>query len=385
MKRDPYKTLLRVSGILAIIVVVGIGVFYLCSLAVTNDYVTRRNQIEKQNAEAEVAFNTKMNELRNNQNAAVNPETGEVTVADLPVWEKTLGGNTWRIEDEGVAGLENTGTITLERSSLITGGLLLVNAWHALPFDFSDAEVVSVGSASSYKIQVQDSSIKLFPNAFKALSECIDAAEAAGIKNTYILREAYRTNEVQSEYFNNRMEKESKKYSGDILIEQTKKFVNYPGTSEYQSGMAFRLDLYTKEKVDLPKYSVSEQGKWFTENCWKYGIIFRFPTENFPSPAWEDKSYKTGITTAMNLYRYVGKAHAAAMSVLDYCLEEYVEFLIDHPHICIYEDDALKYEIVRIRMTEDTASFSLPVPNPANDYQASMDNMGGIVMAYSYN
>ncbi|MEG1569677.1 MAG: hypothetical protein RR431_00620, partial [Clostridia bacterium] len=89
--------------------------------------------------------------------------------------------------------------------------------------------------------------------------------------------------------------------------------------------------------------------------------------------------------TAMNLYRYVGKAHAAAMSVLDYCLEEYVEFLIDHPHICIYEDDALKYEIVRIRMTEDTASFSLPVPNPANDYQASMDNMGGIVMAYSYN
>ncbi|MEG0512465.1 MAG: hypothetical protein RR653_07045 [Clostridia bacterium] len=210
MKRDPYKTLLRVSGILAIIVVVGIGVFYLCSLAVTNDYVTRRNQIEKQNAEAEVAFNTKMNELRNNQNAVVNPETGEVTAADLPVWEKTLGENNWRIEDEGVAGLENTGTITLERSSLITGGLLLVNAWHALPFDFSDAEVVSVGSASSYKIQVQDSSIKLFPNAFKALSECIDAAEAAGIKNTYILREAYRTNEVQSEYFNNRMEKLSR-------------------------------------------------------------------------------------------------------------------------------------------------------------------------------
>ena len=29
MKRDPYKTLLRAAGILAIVVVVGIGVFYL--------------------------------------------------------------------------------------------------------------------------------------------------------------------------------------------------------------------------------------------------------------------------------------------------------------------------------------------------------------------
>ena len=43
MKRDPYKTLLRAAGILAIVVVVGIGVFYLCSLAVTNDYVSTRN------------------------------------------------------------------------------------------------------------------------------------------------------------------------------------------------------------------------------------------------------------------------------------------------------------------------------------------------------
>lgn len=48
MKRDPYKTLLRAAGILAIVVVVGIGIFYLCSLAVTNDYVTKRNAIEKQ-------------------------------------------------------------------------------------------------------------------------------------------------------------------------------------------------------------------------------------------------------------------------------------------------------------------------------------------------
>ena len=144
MKRDPYKTLLRAAGILAIVVVVGIGIFYLCSLAVTNDYVTKRNAIEKQNAEAEVEFNAKMNALRSNQNATLDPETGEITSADLPFWEATIEERQWRIEDEGTAGLENTGTITLERSALLTGGLLLVNAWHALPYDFSDADLVSV-------------------------------------------------------------------------------------------------------------------------------------------------------------------------------------------------------------------------------------------------
>ena len=61
MKRDPYKTLLRTAGILAIVVVVGVGVFYLCSLAVTNDYVSTRNRIENENAEAELEFNAMMN------------------------------------------------------------------------------------------------------------------------------------------------------------------------------------------------------------------------------------------------------------------------------------------------------------------------------------
>ena len=86
----------------------------------------------------------------------------------------------------------------------------------------------------------------------------------------------------------------------------------------------------------------------------------------------------------MNLYRYVGKAHSAAMRVLNLCLEEYIEFLIAHPHICVYEDGALKYEIVRFKIADDAQSVQLPVPNPASSYQASLDNMGGVVMAYTY-
>ena len=65
IKRDPFKTLMRIAGILAAVVVVGIGVFYLCSMAVNSDYKQTRNRIEAENAEAEVEFNARMNELRN--------------------------------------------------------------------------------------------------------------------------------------------------------------------------------------------------------------------------------------------------------------------------------------------------------------------------------
>lgn len=386
MKRDPYKTLLRAAGILAAVVAVGVGAFYLCSLAVTGDYVATRDRIENENAEAEQEFNAMMNELRAEQNAALKPDTGVVSSADLPSWEATLADTLWRIEDESNAGLENTSTITLDRASLINGGLLLVNQWHSLPADFSSEGLVSVGTASNFEIQVQDNSVQLFQPAYDALREALTAAKDEAGLEYYIVMEGYRSVERQEELFNEEMEKLSSRYSGNTLIEETKKNVNYPGNSDYNTGMSFRMDVYQRDNAELnnQKFQAdSAQGAWLTENCWRFGIIFRFPAADFPK-GWQDKSYKTGVSSTLNLYRYVGKAHSAAMRVMDLCLEEYIEFLIAHPHICIYEDGALKYEVVRIKISDDAQSVQLPVPNPASSYQASLDNMGGVVMAYTY-
>ena len=385
-KRDPFKTLLRAAAVLTVIVAVGVGVFYLCSLAVTSDFVATRDRIENENAEAELEFNAMMSELRAEQEAALQPDTGVVSSGDLPSWEKTLRDVVWRIEDESNAGLENTSTITLDRASLINGGLILVNQWHAMPSDFSEEGLISVGTTSNFEIQVEDNSVMLFQPAYDALNEALTAAkEEAGLEY-YIVREGYRSYTTQEQLFDAEMENLSSRYSGNALIEQTKKRVNYPGTSDYQTGMSFRMDVYSRDNAEINNLKFqaeSEQGAWLTENCWRFGIIFRFPTADFPA-GWEDKSYKTGVSSQLNLYRYVGKAHSAAMRVLDMCLEEYIEFLIAHPHICIYEDGALKYEVVRINMADGTQSVQLPVPNPASSYQASLDNMGGVVMAYTY-
>lgn len=381
MKRDPFKVLTRIVVALLILMAVGVGVFYFCTTRIENDYLQKRNATIQKNEEDEVAFNARMNELRANASSGFFDTTGnDENTKKLQYWEKSFGDTLWRIEDNGIAAPENTTTITASRSELLLGGLMLVNAWHPLPGEFSDEALVTVGSTSGYKIPVKDNTVKLFRPAYDAILNALDGAAGEGLEN-YIVQEGYRSNDRQTELFNERMAKLQNKYSGDILIEQTKKEVNYPGTSEYQTGFSFNMRLYPNpESIDFVE---SAQGKWLVDNGWKYGIIFRFPTRDFPNSSWEDKSHKTGVSVELNVFRYVGEAHAAAMRTLGYCLEEYIEFLIKHPHVSVYENGALRYEIYRIKETAEP-SFTLPVPNPARNYQVSFDNMGGIVMAYSY-
>ena len=389
-KRDPYRVMLRLTGILAIIVVVGLGVFFGCRYLIESEYLTTVSRVEQANAEGKMEFDARMSTLRNNTAAQLDPDTGEITVRELGTWEKAIDGVQWRVSEEAAAAPENTRVITVERNALLLGGMMLVNAWHALPDVYFtsqvESELVSIGNASNWKIAARNANVRVYPVAYDALAAALTDATAQELKY-YTAWEGYRTNDDQSALFTARAEKLSGKYSGDTLIQETKKYVNYPGTSEYQTGMSFILRLYDSKDAAVNNlvYQKSDQVKWFTSNSWKYGLIFRFPTKDFPNSAWEDKSYKTGISTEMNLYRYVGKAHAAAMTVMGLCLEEYVEFLLQHPHFSIYADDALQYEVYRIPSDMASESYDLVVPNPAGDYQASFDNMGGIVMAYAYN
>ena len=298
--------------------------------------------------------------------------------------QKTEG---WDLIDLTSYPLENQTSVTMTRSDVMNNGMLLVNQWHSRPDDFANTEasLVRLGKYFSWKIQVQDASVSLFPVAADALKEAIDAAGAEGLAH-YLVSEGYRSFDTQNTYFQKKKEKLASKYTNETqLIEATKKEVNYPGTSEFNSGLAFTLRLYDKTDAEVgkPKYSTTAQGIWMNENCWKYGLVFRFPLYNWPLEGTLDKSFKTGIGSDLNLYRYVGKGNAAAMHYLDMCLEEYVEYLEEHPHIALFEDGRLKYEIYR-QYVGDDSSFQVILTGKTRNYSSSLDNMGGIVTVFEY-
>ena len=342
--------------------------------AIDKAYEDAKAAVEEHNKQIDIEYQLQLSEA---QAAYNNPEN--------PSWPENDDKLEWEVLDLSQYPLQDQRAVHSNRQEIMYNGMLLVNAWHSRPTDYSDAGIVGVSKAykGEEKIQAKDNNVTLHTNALAALHEALLAAKAEGMEH-YLVEEGYRTIERQQEYYNKKREKLSSKYSGDALDEATRKEVNYPGTSEYNSGLAFELRLYDKNDPDVgaPKYSTTPEGKWMNENCWKYGLVFRFPQNQWPLETSTDKSFKTGVSVHLNVYRYVGKGNAAIMHYMDFTMEEYIEYLEEHPHIALYVDDHLQYEVYR-QIVGDDEEFDIQL-NSTNNWESSLDNMGGIITVFDY-
>ena len=334
-----------------------------------------RAEVEARNKQSEAEYKALIAELESQSKKPTNPS-----------WPTQNPDAEWEILDLTTIPLENQSAEARTRAELMTGGMLLVNEWHSRPEDFDESGVVSVARyyKGDDKIQAKDNNVTLFPVAIEALHEALVAAKAEGMEH-YLVEEGYRTWQTQETYFNNKVTKLSSKYTGDALIAAAKKEVNYPGTSEYNSGLAFELRLHDKSNPDVsvPKYSTTAEAKWLNEDCWKYGIVFRFPQASWPLETSTDKSFKTGVSMKLNLYRYVGKGNAAIMHYMDFTMEEYIEYLEEHPHIALFENGTLKYEVYR-QPVGDAETINVQLTRNAKSYESSLDNMGAVITVFTH-
>ena len=382
-RKDPLVTLIIVAVIMAVLVAACIVVggkikdHRAATLQQLRQEAQARNE-EKQ-AEYEQAVSEYMSKL--NQSNQVNEDWPEAAAEG------------WDIIDLTNYPLEAPGSVTVNRADIMNNGLLLVNEWHSRPDDFDESAVTSVsGYARGIEIDSfwENSTCKLFPVAIDALVACLKDAEAVGLKH-YVLQagNTYRTYDDQYAIFQKEVDRQRSNhpsYSDEKVIERAKRTVNYPGTSEYNTGLSFSLYLYEKDNAELNSaaFYATAQGKWLYENSWKYGLVFRFPNNGYPTEDTTDKSYKTGVSSSLNIYRYVGVANAEIMHHLDLCLEEYIEYLQEHTHVAVFEDGVKKYEITRQQVGDDVASFAVEINRVTSNYVMYLDNMGGVITVYTY-
>lgn len=377
-KKDAYQKLGRILIVLLVLLL-------LCGAG----YMLINRTIQMQNDENAALAMEENARLQAQYEAAKNEEKQKMEQTVSVQWP-TAAQQGVDVIDLSEFPVKDAHPVTVDRKSLMMGGLMLLNRWHELPDDFytlCEPDLVSLHTVDK-TIPVSGSGVKLFPSAAGALGEMLAAAKEDGLEN-FLIDEAYRLKEKQQEYYDKQAAKYADQYTGDALREKVVKDVSYPGTSEYQSGFSFRVDRYKKDDSEFnkAKFNTTEHSDWLLNNSWKYGFIFRFPMANFPNAAVTDKSYKTGATLNLMIYRYVGKGHSAVMHALDLCQEEYIEYLMQHPHIALYEDGVLKYEIVRVN-ADYSESVSVNVCGSAKDYSIAMDNMGpdygGVIVCMEY-
>ena len=106
-------------------------------------------------------------------------------------------------------------------------------------------------------------------------------AQALGL-NLYI-SSGYRSYSYQENLYNNYVYQDGK--------EAADTYSARPGHSEHQTGLAFDLNT-----ID-DSFAYTDEGKWVAQNCYKYGLILRYP---------EGKEKQTGYKYESWHLRYVG-------------------------------------------------------------------------------
>ncbi len=201
--------------------------------------------------------------------------------------------------------------------------LLLVNPQNPLGAEDDPVDLIEVSATRQDGRNPQ----KMRETAAKALEAMFIEADSLGhINNStgYALSvtSAFRSYSYQEYLFNSYVEQEMaadpslSRAQAEAIVEQ---YSCRAGMSEHQSGLCADLHNQASASSSHPEhFANTPEGKWITENCWKFGFVLRFPA---------DKTEVTGIKYESWHFRYVGRYHAYRMTEMGLCLEEYVQYL----------------------------------------------------------
>lgn len=146
------------------------------------------------------------------------------------------------------------------------------------------------------------------------LEDMILDAKDAGCINLFV-SSGHRSIERQEERFNKALEENILGgYSEDEARRLTELKISKPGFSEHNLGLAVDFNGAKDDFAFTPEYG------WLLENSYKYGFILRYP---------EDKQDITGMSYKPWHFRYVGEKNAKIMKDKNFCLEEYISYIIN--------------------------------------------------------
>ena len=205
--------------------------------------------------------------------------------------------------------------------------LRLVNREHKVTKKYVP-EMVKPKVPTNKKDQAE--SIYMRPEAAKALEQMFAAAEKKG--HHLLAVSGYRSYFTQQANYNRKVKNYGKNQTT----------VAPAGTSEHQLGLAMDLVCTSYRYLNTEPLKKTKEFQWLYRNCHQYGFILRYTKE------WKKI---TGFSAEGWHFRYLGVAHAAAVTWLNLPYETYVEYARDLPEYVIRQGNAyLLSGLIRDRM-----------------------------------
>ncbi|MBS9338642.1 M15 family metallopeptidase [Fructobacillus sp. M2-14] len=184
--------------------------------------------------------------------------------------------------------------------------LVLVNKWNKRDKEINFDKTQVSGIAMDTRIK-------------QALLDFQSGARAAGYQTQLI--SGYRSIQYQKEVFAGVKQNNMAEGMSDAEAEKkTAEVVQYPGSSEHQTGLAVDLagrDAFEKYPNLEAEMDTFASQKWLIDHAADYGFILRYPND-------KEQIKQTGIDYESWHFRYVGVKNAQYMKKHNLTLEAYI-------------------------------------------------------------
>lgn len=253
---------------------------------------------------------------------------------------------------------------TATAGQLLGGKLLLLNDRFSLPQGVPAPNTFSVATQGRGMVPVRSLQVKSGRETVSALLELFGMLREAGVNGLCVWQGTQSAKEQQAMRLAD-VRKRMLNSSISEAVQETLAFLEMPGTGEMVQEYTVELR-FLSEKADVAdgrRLEDTPQGQTLLQLAWRCGLIRSQP----------DASDRHAFR-----FRYVGKAHATAMTYLDLNLESYLNWLHEKQAVTIYSGGKPQYLILCQPVEGSYVTFQLP---RGAECELSLDNMGYAVAA----
>lgn len=242
------------------------------------------------------------------------------------------------------------------REQLLRGSMLLIDQEHPLPDELLPPNTVSIAQYSAGMVPVRSLKIRSGYKIIDALEKLFDKVRSAGAKSLSVYRGTISSAQQQQALVQKTREY-MQMYPPEEAIQRSVALYEWPGTSSLLLENTVEIGTFDGSALEATK-----DGQALLQLCWREGFVRESAHMPFR-------------------FRYVGKAHATAMTYLDLNLPEYLQWLHQKGILTVSAGGKLQYLILCQPIHNGYATFDLP---ECEQIELSMDNTGYALAACTF-